>query len=189
MGTESDSENTERPGNDGRSENTEYIDEVDANDQVTRVVTRRMMRAERLRHRAVFVAVFDGAGRLLIHRRSMEKDLWPGWYDIAVGGVVGSGESYESGARRELAEEMGIVGATPESIDGGVAQAYDDRDVSLIGRCFRVVHSGELRFTDGEVAEAWWVTSRELDDWMVRERFLPDSVSLILPLIRPFISG
>ena len=38
------------------------------------------------------------------------KDVYPSYYDVAVGGVVGAGESYDDGAQRELAEELGITG-------------------------------------------------------------------------------
>ena len=66
----------------------ELVDVVDETDSVIDTVPRSVMRAGRLRHRAVFIAVTDGAGRLLVHRRSPHKDVWPGWCDIAVGGVV-----------------------------------------------------------------------------------------------------
>lgn len=163
----------------------ELVDEVDTNDQVLRVVPRTVMRRDRLRHRAVFVAVVDGEGRLLVHRRSIDKDVWPGWCDIAVGGVVLSGESYESAAIREVAEEVGARGTECEVIDGGVARPYDDDQVSLLGRCFRVRHSGPLAFADGEVTEAWWVPIEEVEALTRRENFLPDSWALLWPLLRP----
>ena len=92
----------------------ELVDVVDESDQVIKVVPRRVMRADRLRHRAVFIAILDGAGRLLVHRRSPNKDVWPSWCDIAVGGVVGAGESYLEAAHRELAEEVGVSTARLE---------------------------------------------------------------------------
>jgi isopentenyldiphosphate isomerase len=170
-------------------ESDELVDEVDEQDRVIRVVSRRMMRAERLRHRAVFVAVMDGSGRLLVHRRAPTKDLWPGWCDIAVGGVVGSGETYEHAARRELAEEVGVTDCSLEPIDGGVSQSYEDSEVRLIGRCFRVIHPGPFVFADGEVEDAWWVGVDEIDGWFEREQFLPDSLSLLWPVIRPSMAG
>src|SRR4051794_16615855 len=86
----------------------ELVDVVDEGDRVIGTVPRRQMRAERLRHRAVFVAVFSSAGQVLVQRRSEAKDLWPGWWDIGAGGVVGSGEGFDAAARRELREELGI---------------------------------------------------------------------------------
>jgi isopentenyldiphosphate isomerase len=86
----------------------ERVEVVDEHDHVNEVVLRRRMRAENLRHRAVYILVTDSADRLLIHRRSDAKDVWPGRWDIAAGGVVGVDESYDSAARRELVEELGI---------------------------------------------------------------------------------
>lgn len=142
---------------------SEQVDVVDEHDQVLRTVSRAEMRRDRLRHRAVFIAVLDGRGRLLVHRRSTTKDLWPGWLDLAVGGVVTSGESYLDAARRELDEEIGVRGIEPVAIDGGRVQLFDDDDVSLVGRCFQVITEGPFEFRDREVSEAWWVTGDELD--------------------------
>jgi 8-oxo-dGTP pyrophosphatase MutT (NUDIX family) len=157
---------------------SELVDIVDTDDVVLRTVPRRQMRAERLRHRAVFIAVVHPVdGRLLIHQRSERKDLWPGWWDIAVGGVVTAGEGYGVAARRELFEEIGID-ATPRPLGGGV---YEDDDVALIGRCYRTDHAGPFTFNDGEVVRVEWI-----DPTLVGadpRRFLPDSLALLLPLI------
>lgn len=161
----------------------EMVDIVDVEDRVIEVVPRRIMRAQKLRHRAVFIAVFDGGGRLLIHRRSARKDVWPSWCDMAVGGVVGSGETYIDAAVRELAEEVGIAATDLRAIDEGEVRAYDDDQVSLLARCFAVTTSETPTFNDGEVVEAWWVHRDGFDDLSTRERFLPDSLSLLLPLL------
>ena len=71
----------------------ELVDIVDDDDHVIATVTRREMRAGRLLHRSVGIAVMSSDDRLLIHRRSLDKDVWPGWWDIAAGGVVLSGET------------------------------------------------------------------------------------------------
>lgn len=167
----------------GLNAGDELVDIVDEFDQVVQVVPRRVMRAERLRHRAVFIAVVDGMGRLLVHRRSPLKDVWPGWCDIAVGGVVGAGETYLDAAHRELAEEIGVSAATLEEIDLGESRAYDDAQVSLMARCYVVTSSGPFTFDDGEVVEAWWVHRDGLNNLLHRESFLPDSLALLLPLI------
>lgn len=161
----------------------EMVDIVDVEDRVIEVVPRRIMRAQKLRHRAVFIAVFDGGGRLLIHRRSARKDVWSSWCDLAVGGVVGSGETYIDAAVRELAEEVGIAATDLRAIDQGEVRAYDDDQVSLLARCFAVATSETPTFNDGEVVEAWWVHRDGFDDLSTRERFLPDSLSLLLPLL------
>ncbi len=69
----------------------ELVDVVDADDNVVAVVPRSRMRAENLRHRSVGIMVVNHVGEILIHRRADTKDVWPGWWDLAVGGVVVGG--------------------------------------------------------------------------------------------------
>ena len=160
----------------------ELVDIVDDDDNVIATVTRSEMRARRLQHRSVGIAVISTDGRLLIHRRSDVKDIWPGWWDIAAGGVVASGETYEDAARRELAEELGVVDVEIECL--GQSQ-YVDEELAALCRGYRIVHDGPFTFADGEVAEARWVTFDELDSMRATHPFLPDSIALLLPLIAP----
>jgi isopentenyldiphosphate isomerase len=160
----------------------ELVDIVDDDDNVIATVTRSEMRARRLQHRSVGIAVISTDGRLLIHRRSDAKDIWPGLWDIAAGGVVASGETYEDAAQRELAEELGLVDVEIECLG---RSHYVDDELATLCRGYRVVHDGPFTFADGEVAEARWVTFDELDSMRGSHRFLPDSLALLLPLITP----
>lgn len=161
----------------------ELVDIVDDDDRVIATVTRAEMRAKRLQHRSVGIAVMSTDGRLLIHRRSANKDLWPGWWDIAAGGVVTSGETYEAAAQRELAEELGI---TDVELDYLGQSHYVDDQLAALGRGYRVVHDGPFNFDDGEIVEAHWVTFAELEAMRATNRFLPDSLALLLPLLSGF---
>jgi 8-oxo-dGTP pyrophosphatase MutT (NUDIX family) len=158
----------------------ELVDIVDDDDHVICTVTRSEMRARRLQHRSVGVAVLSTDGRLLIHRRSDAKDLWPGWWDIAAGGVVAAGETYEEAAQRELAEELGIVDVAVQYLG---RSHYIDEDLAALCRGYRVVHDGPFTFADGEVAEARWVTFAELESMRPSHQFLPDSLAMLLPLL------
>ncbi len=158
----------------------DLVDVVDEHDVVVATVTRAVMRAQRLRHRCVAVIVRDDRQRLLVHRRSDDKDVWPGHWDCTVGGVVGHGEDYTQAAARELAEEMGIVGADLHVVHHAT---YEDSDVREQVRLFAATWEGPIRFVDGEVVEARWVTRDELAALVEREPFCPDAVALALPLL------
>lgn len=158
----------------------ELVEEVDGDGNVLRVVTRAEMRAGHLRHRCVFIAVKATDGRLLVHRRSDDKDVWPGYWDIAAGGVVGVGEAAADAARRELAEELGVDAELTHLGTG----SYDDDDVHLVGDVFAARHDGPFHFADGEVSEARFATAAELDELLAHDRVCPDSVALVLPLVR-----
>ena len=159
---------------------TELVDVVDDDDHVVATVTRARMRAERLQHRAVSIAVLGTDGRLLVHRRADTKDVWPGMWDIAAGGVVAAGEDYDTAARRELGEELGIAAGVLVHLGAG---RYVDEAVAMLGRGYLTVHDGPFTFTDGEIAEVRWVDRAALAALMDSERFVPDNVALLLPLL------
>ncbi|HNJ96903.1 MAG TPA: NUDIX domain-containing protein [Ilumatobacteraceae bacterium] len=159
---------------------TEMVDVVDDDDRVIATVTRARMRAEVLQHRAVSIAVLGSDGRLLVHRRADTKDVWPGMWDIAAGGVVAAGETYDDAARRELAEELGVTGVPLHYLGEG---RYRDDAVALIGRGYTVVCDGPFVFTDGEIAEVRWVDRDDLETMLASERFVPDNLALLLPAL------
>lgn len=156
----------------------ELVEEVDASGAVVRLVTRREMRSQTLWHRAVFIAVLSENGQILVHRRAETKDVWPGCWDVAVGGVLQPGEEWEAAAVRELSEELGITGVKVESLGTGV---FVDTDVKLVAACFLCRTEGPFTFADGEITEAHWVAMDELFVWLSAKKFLPDSVALVLP--------
>lgn len=87
---------------------TEMFDVVDENNEVIGKETREKVHKEGLKHRAVHIFVINSKGQLFIQKRTMSKDLYPGAWDSSVGGNVGSGETYDYAAKRELKEELGI---------------------------------------------------------------------------------
>lgn len=161
----------------------EQVEEIDRYGNVLGLVSRREMRAGSLRHRSVFVAVVSEKGQLLVHRRADTKDVWPGWWDVAVGGVCAPGEEWDRAAEREVAEELGMEGTVIEPLASG---AYEDRDVRLVAHVYECRTDGPFRFADGEITEAHWVSPEELADWLAVKNFLPDSLALVLPRLRGF---
>jgi isopentenyldiphosphate isomerase len=156
----------------------EMVEEIDLTGNVLRLVPRRKMRAEQLCHRSVFIAVMSEKGDLLVHKRAETKDIWPGWWDMAVGGVVTPGETWADAATRELHEELGVKGVGLELLGIG---AYRDPDVQLVAATFLCRTEGPFTFADGEITEAHWVSQAEIPVWLQGKQFLPDTVALVLP--------
>ena len=66
---------------------------VDKDNNETGSAPRHEMRAGGLPHRACYILVFNSRGELFVQKRTMCKDIYPGYYDVAAGGVVLAGES------------------------------------------------------------------------------------------------
>ncbi len=125
-------------------------------------------------------------GRVLVHRRAAHKDVWPGLWDLAVGGVVGSGEDYLAAAERELEEELGVTGTALEPLG---EETFADERVRCRCRMYATVHDGPVSFPDGEIAEARWVTPAELADLLAAAEFVPDSLAMLTRLVPQLFAG
>lgn len=156
------------------------VDVVDADDRVVGTATRAQMRAEGLRHRAVYVVVRTSDDQVVVHRRADWKDVYPGAWDLCFGGVLDAGEDWDDAAARELAEEAGIV-AELRRLGGG---AYEDATTALNGRVYECTHDGPYPCPDGEVVEVHTVPRADLEAFIAERPHCPDSVQLVLPLLR-----
>ena len=90
------------------STDLELLAIVDEDDEVVGSKTRREIHQAGLRHRAVHILVFNTQGHVCLQKRSMTKDVNPGAWDTSSAGHVDFGETYETAAKRELEEELGI---------------------------------------------------------------------------------
>jgi hypothetical protein len=61
--------------------------------------------------------------------------------------------------------------------------AYADDHVDEVARMWTVTWDGQITFDDGEVVEAHRVGIDELRARLARDRFVPDSRHLLLPIL------
>jgi 8-oxo-dGTP pyrophosphatase MutT (NUDIX family) len=149
---------------------------VDKENTEVGVVPRREMRSGRLRHRATYILVFNAKGELFVQKRTQTKDVFPGYYDIAAGGVVLAGESYEEGAVRELEEELGIRESPLTSLFDFY---YEDEHIRLWGRAFSCTFDGELVLQEEEVESGEFMEVDEVFRLATTEQFTPDCLYVL----------
>lgn len=125
----------------------EIVAIVNEENQVIGQAPRREMRRHRLIHRACYILVTNHQGQIFVQKRTATKDIYPGYYDIAAGGVVLSGETYEESAQRELTEELGISGKLEHLFD----TYFADEGNKVWGRVFRCRHEGPFVLQKTEV--------------------------------------
>ena len=158
----------------------EIVQIVDEHNRELGELPRRLMREQRLIHRASYILVFNAAGELFIQKRTTTKDVYPGYWDVAAGGVVQAGETYEQSAERELAEELGVG---PVKLNVLFDQYYEDQENRVWGRIFTCVHEGPFILQPEEVESGRFILpSNALYDSKL-DPFTPDGILVLQKLL------
>ena len=154
----------------------EIIQIVDENNIEIAAVSRKLMREQNLIHRACYILVFNKDGELYIQRRTRSKDIYPGYWDVAAGGVVLASESYEDSARRELHEELGIC---DNNLIFCFDNYYEDGSNRVWGRVFRCTHDGPFILQAEEVEYGMFVPVQTALGMSREETFTPDGLEIL----------
>ncbi|MBI3247165.1 MAG: NUDIX hydrolase YfcD [Deltaproteobacteria bacterium] len=154
----------------------EIVALVDGRNQVIGATTRREMRAKNLPHRSTYILVFSSQSQLYVQKRTMTKDVFPGYHDPATGGVVLSGESYEQSAVRELAEEMGI---REVPLTWLFDFYFSDPCTRVWGGVFSCTYDGPLILQEEEVESVSLLTIEEVFRQATTSPFTPDGLYVI----------
>lgn len=130
----------------------EYLDIVDDDNRVIGKERHEKVYENKLSHRIAHIFVFNSKGQLLLQKRARTKHFCPGYLCTSAGGHVKSGESYESAAKRELFEELGIR-------DAGLERLHEFLHVTSNGTkkflcLFGCVWDGKTRLKRREVESA-----------------------------------
>ena len=149
---------------------------VDEQNQEVAKVSRRVMREGGLIHRACYILVFNRSQEIFVQRRTMSKDIYPGYLDVATGGVVLAGESYELSAKRELAEELGVRKTTLRRHFDFYHEADNNR---VWGRGFSCTAEGPFVLQPEEVADGFFLGIKAVHALAKVEPFTPDGLMVL----------
>lgn len=154
----------------------EIVAIVDRDNRPIGAVSRRIMRQQQLIHRACYILVFNSKGELFIQKRTQNKDIYPGYWDLAAGGVVLAGESYEESAQRELREELGVTTAKLRFL---FDQYYEDGDNKVWGRIFSCTSNGPFILQAEEIDYGRFIPLAEIEQLHRTEAVTPDGLQLL----------
>lgn len=137
----------------------EYFIVVDKRDRIVGYRTRYDCHHDRtLIHRGANLVIFDDFGRTLLQKRSMTKDIRPGYWQNAVGGHVSKGERYKKTIVRELEEELGITAP----VRFYKKFLFDYANETEMEAVYIAKSNGPFRFNKTEVDQVRFVTKSEL---------------------------
>ncbi len=154
----------------------EIVQIVDRENREVEALPRHIMRARGLIHRACYILVFNDHGELFLQKRTASKDLYPSCWDVAAGGVVLAGESYEESAERELAEELGVSGASLKPL---FDQYFEEDDNRVWGKIFSCIHNGPFQLQKEEVAYGCFMSVTDIFALSKKEDFTPDGIDIL----------
>lgn len=151
----------------------ELIAWVDEADQLLGSLPRAELRARGLVGRGTFILLFNSVGELCVHQRTYSKALYPGYWDVAAGGMVLAEESYAESAARELAEELGIAGVALREHGRFFFAQPDNR---LWCAVFSAVSDAPLQLQAQEVLQARFLAVEDALADAAVQLYCPDSL-------------
>ncbi len=153
------------------SADEEWFDIVDEEGRITGRAPRSRVHGDpRLLHAVVHLHVVNDKGQLLLQKRAADKDLFPAFWDTAVGGHVASGENIMQALMREAREELNIDARKAEPLFRYVMR---NKYESELVHTFLLRRNGPFRHNPGEIDEVRFWNPAEIEP-NAGERFTPN---------------
>lgn len=92
----------------------ELVDLLDENGKVVGVQSKKKAHETGAWHKSVHVYLVNHRKEILLQQRTANKDIYPNFWDISVGGHVDAGEKTCVTASRELEEELNVHAKSEE---------------------------------------------------------------------------
>ena len=115
--------------------------------------------------------IIDRFGNIYLQKRSLAKDLLPGYWDTAVGGHITYGEQAEEALYREAAEELGLHAFNAQPLESYIYETEMDREFVLI---YAMVGHPDLNPDNAEVSCGKWWTLEELEQAWDKDILTPN---------------
>jgi len=139
----------------------EYFDVVNEDNVVVRQELRSVVHRTGLWHRGMNIFLFTPDGKLLVQKRSKDKDTFPSALDCSVSEHVKAGEEYAQTAVRGLREELGIEGIELRPlIEFSMPYGTNDNEISQMFE--GTVDPNTVRFDPVEIQQISYHTHDEL---------------------------
>ncbi len=137
------------PSIDQRDSKEEWFDIVNPEGKVLGMAPRSKVHGNpELLHPVVHIHIFNKNGQLYLQKRSSNKDLYPNFWDTAVGGHVQHGETIEKALMREAEEELGINASKAKPLFRYVMRNSYESELVYV---FKLTHNGPFKINREEI--------------------------------------
>ena len=150
----------------------EILPVVESDGQVIGRASRNYIhRGSGLLHPVVHLHIINRMGELYLQKRSMNKDLLPGFWDTAVGGHVDYGEQITEALYREAQEELNLLQFNPIYLTSYVYENEREREFVSV---FATVGSFDIKPHNDEVEEGKYWSQEEIENNLDKSVFTPN---------------
>lgn len=109
---------------------SEMLPVIDPNGTVIGQASRAWCHSgQKLLHPVVHLHIINRSGELYLQKRAADKEIFPGYWDTAVGGHISYGESICEALFREAGEELGFYDFNPVHLFSYVFESDIEREL------------------------------------------------------------
>ena len=129
--------------------------------------------------------LFNDKGEILLQVRARHDETYPGHWDAGAGGGVDAEEDYQTAARRELQEELGIQ--TNLQYLGKDLFEYKSGKKQYIGVFKGMYNNNDFIIDPDEIEGVRFLSAKEIQEMIQRgEPFHPDLVYVFKKYFYPY---
>ncbi len=151
----------------------EMLDVFDENGMLIRQEKRSVIHKKGLIHKTVVFFIFDRDGRVFVNQRTANKEFYPEYWSIVLGGHVTAGDIHDNAVIKEAHEEAGIKGV-PSIFIKRFEKMHDKEDREIV-KVYAFVVDDMPKLDPNEIKTGRFMTMEELEEKIKKEKFLPET--------------
>jgi len=154
----------------------EYLDVVNEENEVIDKKPREVVHEKGLPHRTVMFFVRSHDYKILVTKRSENKEFFPGYWSIVLGGHVASGDTYEETVSKEMKEEINTLGEFKKL---GEFVKDIDEETEYVNLYEVHVNKDEIKLLDKEFEKGEFWSKEKIMEELDKRNFLPETYKVI----------
>ncbi len=150
----------------------EIIFVVDKDNKPLEPKPRHFVHENNLWHRTTGIWVVNSQKRVLCQKRSLNKDVRPGYWEAFFGGHLLAGEEFINSAVNELKEELDIAVSASDVVPYKIFKSENSthKEFQQVFFLFTDLEIGKLKYEKDEIDQLKWLSLEELKKILVVQK-------------------